>query len=88
VPSPDLSAGLMAGAGRWWTAFQAQILVSGYDIRPAGGPAAGGSAGPVCSPSFVAGTVLAVQGACGSVSMRCHAVVIASAHGQVAWIFR
>jgi len=28
------------------------------------------------------------QGACGSAWMRLHAVVIASAHGQLAWIFR
>ena len=51
------------------------------------GRVAGGSTGPG-SPSLIAGTVWAGQGACGSASMSRQAVVIASAHGQVAWIFR
>jgi hypothetical protein len=39
------------------------------------------------SPSLLAGTGWAGQGGCGSGPMRCQAVVMASAHGQVAWIF-
>ena len=34
------------------------------------------------------GRLGAGQGGCGSVSMRCHAAVMAPAHGQVAWILR
>jgi len=86
--SPDLSSGLMAGAEGRLAPFAATILASGYDNGPAAGPVAGGATGPGGSPSWIAGTVLAGQGACGSASMRCHAAVIASAHGQVAWIFR
>src|SRR5450755_1245533 len=85
---PDLSSGLMAGAEGRLAPFAGTILASGYDIGPAVGPGAGVSTGPGGSPSWIAGTVCAGQGACGSASMRCHAAVIASAHGQVAWIFR
>ena len=87
-PSPDLSSGLMAGAERQVASFVAPILASGYDNGPAAGPVAGVSTGPGGCPSWIAGTVLPGQGACGSASIRCHAAVIASAHGQVAWIFR
>src|ERR1039458_3494679 len=52
------------------------------------GRMAGGSTGPGGSPSWIAKTIFAGQGACGSASIRCHAAVISSAHGQVAWIFR
>src|SRR5208283_5397996 len=86
--NPDLSSGLMAGADDRLGPFTTTILASGYDNGPAVGPVAGVSTGPGGSPSWIAGTVLAGQGACGSASMRCHAAVIASAHGQVAWIFR
>jgi hypothetical protein len=86
--SPDLSSGLMAGAEGRLALFVAAILASGYDNGPAAGPGGRGSTGPGGSPSWIAGTILAGQGACGSASMRCHAAVIASAHGQVAWIFR
>ena len=86
--NPDVSSGLMAGAERQLVPFIAVILASGYDNGPAAGPGSRGSTGPGGSPSWIAGTVLAGQGACGSASMRCHAAVIASAHGQVAWIFR
>ena len=86
--SPDLSSGLMAGAERQVASFVAPILASGYDNGPAAGPVAGVSTGPGGCPSWIAGTVLPGQGACGSASIRCHAAVIASAHGQVAWIFR
>src|ERR1700689_4701915 len=86
--SPDLSSGLMAGAEGRLASFAVTILASGYDNGPAAGPVAGGSTGPGGSPSWIAGAVLPGQGACGSASIRCHAAVIASAHGQVAWIFR
>ena len=86
--NPDLSSGLMAGAEGRLALFVAAILASGYDNGPATGPGGWGSTGPGGSPSWIAGTILAGQGACGSASMRCHAAVIASAHGQVAWIFR
>src|SRR5450755_928528 len=52
------------------------------------GRMAGGSTGPGGSPSWIVRTIFAGQGACGSASIRCHAAVISSAHGQVAWIFR
>ena len=78
----------MAGAGRWLARFTGAILASGYDSGPAGGPGDRGFHWPRGSPSLVAGMVLAGQGACGSASIRCHAAVIASAHGQLAWIFR
>ena len=86
--NPDLSSGLMAGAEGRLAPVCGTILASGYDNGPAAGPVAGVSTGPGGCPSWVAGTVLPGQGACGSASIRCHAVVIASAHGQVAWIFR
>jgi len=88
IISPDLSSGLMAGAEGRLVPFAVTILASGYDSGPAAGPVAGGSTGPGGSPSWIAVMVCAGQGACGSASMRCHAAVIASAHGQVAWIFR
>ena len=56
----------MAGAEGLLAPFVAAILASGYDNGPAAGPAAGVSTGPGGCPSWVAGTVLAVQGACGS----------------------
>ena len=88
VLSPDLSSGLMAGAERQRALFVAVILAPGYDGGPAGGPGGRGFHGPRGCPSLVAGMVCAGQGACGSASIRCHAAVIASAHGQLAWIFR
>jgi hypothetical protein len=88
LTNPDLSSGLMAGAGRRLVSFVAAILATGYDGGPAGGPGGRGFHGPRSSPSLIGGIVCAGQGACGSASMRCHAAVIASAHGQVAWIFR
>src|SRR5258708_24983726 len=86
--SPDLSSGLMAGAWRFWTTLLGMNLASGCDSSPAGGPGGRGLHRPRGSPSWVAGMVCAGQGACGSASICCHAAVIASAHGQVAWIFR
>src|SRR5260370_36707781 len=68
--------------------FWGRVLVPGYDSGPAGGPGGRGFHGPLGSPSWIAGMVRAGQGGCGSALMRCHAVVIASAHGHVAWIFR
>ena len=41
VAYPDLSSGLMAGAGRRLAPFVAAILASGYDGGPAGGPVPG-----------------------------------------------
>ena len=87
-PSPDLSSGLMAGARRRLAPFVTAILASGYDGGPAVGPGGRGFHKPGGCPFWIAWTVCAGQGACGSASMRCHAAVIASAHGQVAWIFR
>ena len=78
----------MAGAGQCAGRFLDRILASGYDNNPAGGPGGRGFHRPRGAPSWIAGRVRAGQGACGSASMRCHAVVIASAHGQVAWILR
>ena len=88
IPNPDLSSGLMAGAEGRLAPFAVTILASGYDNGPAAGPGGRGFHRPRGSPSWIAVTVCAGQGACGSASMRCHAAVIASAHGQVAWIFR
>ena len=87
-PSPDLSSGLMAGAERQLAPFVDAILASECDNGPAVGPGGRGFRKSRGCPSWVAGAVHAGQGACGSASMRCHAAVIASAHGQVAWIFR
>ena len=86
--SPDLSSVLMADAERQRAPFVAVILASGYDSGPAGGPGGRGFHKPRGCPSWIAGTVYPGHGACGSASMRRHATVIASAHGQVAWIFR
>src|SRR6266568_1893003 len=86
--SPDLSSGLMAGAGRRLAPFVTAILASGYDSSPGVGPGGRGFHWSRGCPSWVAGAVHAGQGPCGSASMRCHAAVIASAHGHVAWIFR
>ena len=88
IPNPDLSSGLMAGAEGWLAPFAVTILASGYDNGPAAGPGSQGFHRPRGSPSWIAVMVWAGQGACGSASIRCHAAVIASAHGQVAWIFR
>jgi hypothetical protein len=88
LASPDLSSGLMAGAGGSRAAFWTWILVLGYDDNPAGGPGAGVPRGPWGCPSWSLGRVRAGQGACGSASMRCQAAAIAAAQGQVAWIFR
>ena len=88
ITSPDLSSGLMADAGSRRAAFLAWILAFGYDGGPAGGPGGRGSTGPGVLLPGSQGRLRAGQGACGSASMRCHAVVIASAQGQVAWIFR
>ena len=78
----------MAGAERQRAPSVAVILASGYDSGPAVEPGGRGFHRPRGLYFLVAGTVLAGQGACGSASIRCHAAVIASAHGQVAWIFR
>jgi len=86
--NPDLSSGLMAGAEGRLAPFAATILAPGYDGGPAGGPGGRGFHKPRGCSSRIAGMGCAGQGACGSASIRCHAVVIASAHGQVAWIFR
>jgi hypothetical protein len=53
------------------------------ETRPGWRAGSPGVPGPD-SPSFIAGTVHAGQGACGSASMRCHAAVIIAAHGQAA----
>ncbi len=86
--SPDLSSGLMAGAERRLAPFVAAILASGYDNGPAAGPGSQGFHRPRGFSFLDRRDGLAGQGACGSASMHCHAAVIASAHGQVAWIFR
>src|SRR5262249_51318535 len=71
-----------------WPAFRTRILVLGYDDCPAGGPGGRGFHQPRLSPSLLAGTDCAVQGACGMAWIRCQAVVITSAHGHDAAIFR
>jgi hypothetical protein len=78
--SPDFSSGLMAGAGRRLAPF----VASEYDGSPTGGPGAGGATGPGVVLPGSQGRLQAGQGACGSASIRCHAAVIASAHGQEA----
>jgi hypothetical protein len=64
-----------------------QILAFGYDFGPAGGPGAGGFHRPRFSFHGSQGRVYAGQMGCGRSWTRCHARVIASAHGQFAAIF-
>ena len=86
--SPDLSSGLMAGAERRLAPFVTAILASGYDGGPADGPGGRGSTGPGGSPSWVAGTVLRCVRGLRERGDPVPGAVIASAQGQVAWIFR
>ena len=58
----------------------------GYNTSPAGGPGGRGFHGPG-SPSLLAGTVSCSSGRLRERVECCHAAVIASAQGQVAWIF-
>ena len=55
---------------------------------PAGGPGGRGSAGPGVLLPWSQGRVSAGQGACGRALMRCQAVTMSAAQGQLAWIFR
>ena len=86
--SPDLSSGLKAGAG----SVAGRVLgpdfsVRGMTVARLSGRVAGGSTGPGV-PSLLAGTVCAGQVGCGRAWIRCQAVMIAAAQGQVAAIFR
>src|SRR6266702_7307649 len=60
--SPDLSSGLMAGAGRRLAPFVTAILASGYDSSPGVGPGGRGFHWSRGCPSWVAGAVHAGQG--------------------------
>ena len=85
---------LIIHTGRWLPrsvpriAATAEILASGYDYGPAGGPGAGGFHRPQGSFHRSRGRVRAGQPVSGSALIRCQARVIASAHGQLAAIFQ
>ncbi len=64
------------------------LVLRGYAKHPAGGPGGRGFHVPRGLLPCLQGRFRAGQGACGRASIRCHAAVIASAQGQVAWIFR
>ena len=66
----------------------AEILASGYDGGPAGGPGAGGFHRPPGVHHGSQGQVCAGQLVSGSARIRCQARVIASAQGQFAAIFQ
>ena len=69
-------------------AATAEILASGYDCGPAGGPVPGFPQAPRGSTHGSQGQVRAGQLVSGSAQIRCQARVIASAQGQFAAIFQ
>ena len=85
---------LIIHAGRWLPrsvpriAATAEILASGYDCGPAGGPGAGGFHRPRGSFHRSQGRVRAGQQVSGSAQIRCQARVIASVQGQFAANFQ
>ena len=87
-PSPDLSSGLMAGAEGRLAPFVVAILASGYDNGPAAGPGSRGFHRPRGFSFLDRRDGSGWSGCLRERVDRCHAAVIASAHGQVAWIFR